>query len=134
MTEEEENEETTKKSAQLQKFEEDADKFMPTSTGCGALLQAKRDIGHLMRLTDVQEAMLAKGDAVIVLYDFTQIDTKERALVLLAKETRYLYMTTEFDDDFEVLREGTQRMMAGGVPLEGVLGDSEENVEKEKVE
>lgn len=107
-----------------EKFEADAAKFKPTATGCGTLLKAKRDLEHLMRLKDIQTTKLTEGEAVIVLYDFVHVDTEERALILLLPdEQRHMYMTTEFDKDFEVLRAGTQQMMIGGRPLKNLEVD-----------
>ena len=112
-----------KASDTLATFEEEADKFVPYEH-CGTLLRAKRELKKLMRLTDIQSATLEEGEAIMTLYDFVEPTTKERALIFLVGEARYMYMTTEFDEDFEVLSPGTQQMMAGGRLLgSGPLGE-----------
>jgi len=106
-----------KKLKEQTQFELDADMFEPTPGACGTLVKTKRDIQHLMRLKDIKTTSLKEGEAAVVLYDFTHKETDERAVVLLmADEQRHMYMTQEFDEDFEVMRAGTQQMKLGYDP------------------
>jgi len=88
------------------------DKFIPTNDKlCGTLLKAKKPISYLMKLTDASSFSIKKDQVSTVLYDFTnKIKTNERALILLIGEYRYVYVTENFDDDFEILIEGTTEM------------------------
>lgn len=109
---------STKKTEKVKKdtpsvYEEEAEKFSPAQGGCGALLKAKRSLTHVMKLKDASQANIDEGDMAIVLYDFRHEETGERAMVLLMGESRFMYMTTEFDEDFEVVRMGTSQMQFG---------------------
>lgn len=97
-----------KEAVKLTREDDDApENFVRVEKGPGSLLRAKRKIEHVMKIKDRQFIDLQDGDNVLALYDFLNVKTNERVLVFLIEETRYMYMTKEFEDDFEVLFAGT---------------------------
>jgi len=87
-------------------------KFIPTKILCGSLLKTKRKIDYLMDLSDISAYNLEEGTLVVTLYDLTNVEnSKERSLILLIGEKRYMYITEDYEGDFTVLKKGTTEMV-----------------------
>jgi len=87
--------------------DDDPKNFKTVSNGAGSLLRIKQNIEHVMKIKDRSFIELETGEGVLVLYDFLNIKTEERTLIFLIEESQYMYMTKDFDKEFEVLRTGT---------------------------
>ena len=92
---------------QLREDDDDPKNFGMVEHGAGSLLRVKRKIDHVMEIKDRQFIELEPEDNVLVLYDFFNSKTVERVLIFLIEDRRYMYMTKEFSDDFEILYNGT---------------------------
>lgn len=99
---------TAEQQSSEQREDDDApENFHMVEKGAGSLLRVKKKIEHVMGIKDRQFIELEPEDNILVLYDFLNSKTTERVLILLIEEKRFMYMTKEFDDEFEVLFRGT---------------------------
>lgn len=102
---------------------DDPKNYVHMENGAGALLRAKRAVEHVMKIKDRQFIDLKENDNVFVLYDYCNTKTKERALIFLIEEARYMCMTKEFDADFEVVFAGTYQHKTTKSIFDGVDND-----------
>ena len=105
-TKKEEMSENTAVSNTLSSFNDEAENFFPTKEVCGNLLTAKKEIHLVMELDTVRTFDLKKDELILILYDFTNKTTKQRALLFLYNNKKCMYITDNIEEEFTISSPG----------------------------
>jgi hypothetical protein len=81
--------------------------YEPVKNGKGTLLVTKKNLGFVMKTDDTNSVTVDKGTSLLVLHMYENSKTKEKSILFLTGEEMCMYVTNEFDEEFLVLREGT---------------------------
>lgn len=97
-------------SKKTESFEEWSSNFIPSKNGKGALLMAKQDIRHIMKIPDNTAITISAGENLLVLHMFEHVSSEvdEKAIIFLTGEQKCMYLSEKFNEEFTIIHEGTE--------------------------
>lgn len=81
--------------------------FVPVVNGKGTFLVTNKNLNFVLSISDNTSAHVSKNENLLVLHMFENAKTKEKAIIFLTEQKKYLYVTETYDEDFTVISEGT---------------------------
>jgi hypothetical protein len=81
--------------------------FVPVVNGKGTFLITNKNLSFVLSISDNTSAHISKDENLLVLHMFENSKTKEKAIIFLTEQKKYLYVTEKYDEDFTVISEGT---------------------------